>query len=243
MGVHSPQEHQQGRPLGAAVQHVGLPPDGELRLPLIHGGQLTPLVRHPHTEGGAALPVGDGTDQIPQQGGLSASRWREEQCALEHAPTPQPVQDRRGEPRHLPGHPDGQRGELPQISHLPIPHHAASTDADAVPAAYGKKAVAHPFQRRMGGGLSGNLQHQAQIHGTHRRLRTRNRPLTLRADQSQWTPRPQAELLHPGLACPIQPFHRPPEMGRQQSRRLAEPDCISFFRHTLTSFFCTWHIL
>ena len=55
--------------------------------------------------------------------------------------------------------------------------------------------------------------------------------------------RPQAELLHPGLACPIQPFHRPPEMGRQQSRRLAEPDCISFFRHTLTSFFCTWHIL
>ena len=41
----------------------------------------------------------------------------------------------------------------------------------------------------------------------------------------------------PGLACPIQPFHRPPEMGRQQSRRLAEPDCISFFRHTLTSFF------
>ena len=106
-----------------------------LRLAPIHDGDLLPLVDEGDPLGRDALPLGKLPHQIPQQRGLAASRWGQQQGTDE---LPVPEQPRGHGPRDallLPGNADHSGGDLFQIGNLPVLHHsgAAKSHPEATP--------------------------------------------------------------------------------------------------------------
>ena len=106
LGVHAPEEDHKPLGFGTALQHIGPRPHVELGFALPKGRHLPPLVRQSDPEGIPPFPIGQEPYKVPEEGGLSASRWGQEQGVLKLPPTEQGGQHLRPTAGNGVGHPD-----------------------------------------------------------------------------------------------------------------------------------------
>ena len=154
--------------------------------------------------------------QIPQQRGLAASRWGQQQGADEPPVPEQPGGHGLRDALLLPGNTDHSGGDLFQIGNLPVLHHsgAAKSHPEATP--HRKKPLPQRFDGGVAGKFSGDVAQGLQFLRGDDGLQ---RPLPFRQQHRQTVPRPQPEFLRPFLVR-LRQFHGdPPQAAGQDGRR------------------------
>ena len=154
--------------------------------------------------------------QIPQQRGLAASRWGQQQGTDEPPVPEQPWGHGLRDALLLPGNADHSGGDLFQIGDLPVLHHsgAAKSHPEATP--HRKKPLPQCFDGGVAGKFSGDVAQGLQFLRGDDGLQ---RPLPLRQQHRQTVPRPQTEFLRPSLVRLRQLHGDPPQAAGQDGRR------------------------